>query len=140
MFSPGIGDVLRAAGNQRSLRDRNDKRSVMASFPCHSDLIMRTSDGGACLRGAGLPSWDSVSVWICRWLCNLLAPVPQSQEKVDLALSPTPVLGCKRIDAGIHFQTGTPQGDVSRAASRSPDWVKFKNPAARFGVEEDCGR
>jgi hypothetical protein len=89
----------------------------MASFPCHRDLIMRTSGGaygrgaaetgeikrtgirlaklapmtgGAYLRGACLPSRDGVSVWICRRLCNLLAPVPQSQEIVDLALSPTP--------------------------------------------------
>jgi hypothetical protein len=28
--------------------------------------------------------------------------VPHSQEIIDLALAPTPVLGCERIDAGIH--------------------------------------
>jgi hypothetical protein len=47
--SPGIGDMLKASRQPRSIHDRNDKRSVMASFPCHSDLIMRTS-GGICFR------------------------------------------------------------------------------------------
>jgi hypothetical protein len=44
--------------------------------------------------------------------------VPQSQEIVDLALSPTPVLGCKRIDAGIHT-------DVADKELRTLDKMRY---------------